>query len=103
MAPGSTLHFGPLSLDGMGDGLWCGPERRHLTAKAEAVLRYLFAHPGRRCAKPTSWRPSGRTRMSATGGSPPVFGKFAMCLETWPGRHATLRPCIGRGIGSSPR
>jgi class 3 adenylate cyclase/tetratricopeptide (TPR) repeat protein len=46
MAPGSTLHFGPFSLDGTDDGLWCGPERRKLTAKAEAVLRYLVAHPG---------------------------------------------------------
>ena len=46
MAPGSTLYFGPFSLDGTDDGLWCGPERRHLTAKAEAVLRYLVAHPG---------------------------------------------------------
>src|SRR2546427_6130761 len=47
MAPGSTLHFGPFSLDGTDDGLWCGPERCTLTAKAEAVLRYLVAHPGR--------------------------------------------------------
>ena len=47
MAPGSTLYFGPFALDGTDDGLWCGPERRHLTAKAEAVLRYLVAHPGR--------------------------------------------------------
>src|SRR5262245_46856371 len=47
MAPGSTLHFGPFALDGTGDGLWHGPERCKLTAKAEAVLRYLVAHPGR--------------------------------------------------------
>ena len=47
MAPGSTLHFGPFALDGTDDGLWCGPERCKLTAKAEAVLRYLVAHPGR--------------------------------------------------------
>ena len=47
MAPGSTLHFGPFFLDGTDDGLWCGPERCKLTAKAEAVLRYLVAHPGR--------------------------------------------------------
>ena len=47
MAPGSTLYFGPFSLDGTDDGLWCGPERCTLTAKAEAVLRYLVAHPGR--------------------------------------------------------
>ena len=47
MAPGSTLYFGPFALDGTDDGLWCGPERCHLTAKAEAVLRYLVAHPGR--------------------------------------------------------
>ncbi|HEY5866655.1 MAG TPA: AAA family ATPase, partial [Candidatus Tectomicrobia bacterium] len=26
---------------------WCGPKRCKLTAKAEAVLRYLVAHPGR--------------------------------------------------------
>ena len=47
MAPVSTLHFGPFALDGTDDGLWCGPERCKLTAKAEAVLRYLVAHPGR--------------------------------------------------------
>src|SRR5438093_3709716 len=47
MEPISTLHFGPFSLDGTADGLWCGPERCKLTAKAEAVLRYLVAHPGR--------------------------------------------------------
>jgi DNA-binding winged helix-turn-helix (wHTH) protein len=47
MAPGSTLHFGPFALDGTDDGLWCGPERCTLTAKAEAVLRLLVAHPGR--------------------------------------------------------
>jgi class 3 adenylate cyclase/tetratricopeptide (TPR) repeat protein len=47
MVPDSTLHFGPFALDGTGDGLWCGPERCPLTAKAEAVLRYLVAHPGR--------------------------------------------------------
>jgi DNA-binding winged helix-turn-helix (wHTH) protein len=47
MAPGSTLYFGPFSLDGTDDGLWCGPGRCTLTAKTEAVLRYLVAHPGR--------------------------------------------------------
>src|SRR4029453_15071825 len=47
MAPGSSLHFGRFSLDSTDDGLWCGPERCKLTAKAEAVLRYLGAHPGR--------------------------------------------------------
>src|SRR5262245_16661211 len=47
MAPGSTLNFGPFAIDGTDDGLWCGPERCKLTAKAEAVLRYLVAHPGR--------------------------------------------------------
>jgi DNA-binding winged helix-turn-helix (wHTH) protein len=47
MEPVPTLHFGPFSLDGPDDGLWCGPERCKLTAKAEAVLRYLVAHPGR--------------------------------------------------------
>ena len=47
MAPGSTLHFGPFSLDGTDDGLWRGPKRCTLTAKAEAVLRSLVAHPGR--------------------------------------------------------
>jgi class 3 adenylate cyclase len=47
MEPVSTLYFGPFSLDGTDDGLWCGPEWCKLTAKAEAVLRYLVAHPGR--------------------------------------------------------
>ena len=47
MAPVSTLLFGPFALDGTDDGLWRGPERCKLTAKAEAVLRYLVAHPGR--------------------------------------------------------
>jgi class 3 adenylate cyclase len=47
MAPGSTLYFGPFSLDGTDDGLWCGPQRYKLTAKAKAVLRSLVAHPGR--------------------------------------------------------
>jgi class 3 adenylate cyclase/tetratricopeptide (TPR) repeat protein len=47
MAPGSTLCFGPFALDGTDDGLWRGLERCKLTAKAEAVLRYLVAHPGR--------------------------------------------------------
>src|SRR5262245_45833172 len=47
MATGSTLSFGPFSLDDTDDGLWCGPEQCTLTAKAEAVLRYLVAHPGR--------------------------------------------------------
>src|SRR5215470_12214530 len=47
MAPGSTLSFGPFALDGTDDGLWCGPERCKLKAKAEAVLRYLVTHPGR--------------------------------------------------------
>jgi DNA-binding winged helix-turn-helix (wHTH) protein len=47
MAPGSTLRFGLFSLDGTDDGLWCGPERCKLTAKAEAVLRALVAAPGR--------------------------------------------------------
>jgi class 3 adenylate cyclase/tetratricopeptide (TPR) repeat protein len=46
MASGSTLRFGPFALDGTDDGLWRGPERCKLTAKAEAVLRYLVAHPG---------------------------------------------------------
>jgi DNA-binding winged helix-turn-helix (wHTH) protein len=47
MEPVPILHFGPFSLDGPDDGLWCGPQRCKLTAKAEAVLRYLVAHPGR--------------------------------------------------------
>src|SRR5215467_13413320 len=47
MEPISTLHFGPFALDSTDDGLWCGPERCKLTAKAEAVLRYLVEHPGR--------------------------------------------------------
>src|SRR5712691_6326148 len=47
MEPISTLHFGPFSLDGTDDGLWHGPERCKLTAKAGAVLRYLVVHPGR--------------------------------------------------------
>jgi DNA-binding winged helix-turn-helix (wHTH) protein len=47
LAPVPTFHFGPFSLDGPDDGLWCGPERCKLTAKAESVLRYLVAHPGR--------------------------------------------------------
>ena len=47
MEPISTLHFGPFALDGTDDGLWHGPQRCKLTAKAEAVLRYLVAHPGR--------------------------------------------------------
>jgi len=47
MEPISTLHFGPFSLDGTDDGLWHGPERCTLTAKAEAVLRSLVAPPGR--------------------------------------------------------
>src|SRR2546426_6442841 len=47
MEPISTLHFGPFSVDGTEDGLWRGSERCKLTAKAEAVLRYLVAHPGR--------------------------------------------------------
>jgi DNA-binding winged helix-turn-helix (wHTH) protein len=46
MELGSTLYFGPFSLDGTDDGLWCGPERYKLTAKTEAVLRYLVARPG---------------------------------------------------------
>jgi len=41
------LNFRPFSLDGPDDGLWCGLEQCKLTAKAEAVLRYLVAHPGR--------------------------------------------------------
>jgi class 3 adenylate cyclase len=47
MEPVPILHFGPFSLDSPDDGLWYGPERCKLTAKAEAVLRYLVAHPGR--------------------------------------------------------
>src|SRR5687767_12401408 len=47
MVPVPTLHFGPFALDGTDDGLWRGPERCKLTAKAEAVLRYLVTHPGR--------------------------------------------------------
>jgi DNA-binding winged helix-turn-helix (wHTH) protein len=47
MEPVPILHFGPFSLDGPDDGLWCDSERCKLTAKAEAVLRYLVAHPGR--------------------------------------------------------
>jgi len=47
MAPVSAVHFGPFVLDGTDDGLWRGLERGKLTAKAEAVLRYLVAHPGR--------------------------------------------------------
>jgi DNA-binding winged helix-turn-helix (wHTH) protein len=47
MVPVSTLHFGLFSLDGTDDGLWHGPERCKLTAKAEAVLRYLVARPNR--------------------------------------------------------
>ena len=47
MAPVLTLHFGPFTLNGTDDGLWRGPQRCPLTAKAEAVLRALVAHPGR--------------------------------------------------------
>jgi DNA-binding winged helix-turn-helix (wHTH) protein len=47
LEPGSNLHFGPFSLDGADGDLWRGSERCKLTAKAEAVLRYLVAHPGR--------------------------------------------------------
>ena len=47
MRPCPTLHFGPFALDGPHDGLWRGPQRCKLTAKAEAVLRYLVEHPGR--------------------------------------------------------
>jgi class 3 adenylate cyclase len=47
MRPCPTLHFGPFALDGSDDGLWRGPQRCKLTAKAEAVLRYLVEHPGR--------------------------------------------------------
>jgi class 3 adenylate cyclase/tetratricopeptide (TPR) repeat protein len=42
-----TLHFGPFHLDPTDDGLWRGPQRYHLKAKAVAVLRYLVQHPGR--------------------------------------------------------
>jgi DNA-binding winged helix-turn-helix (wHTH) protein len=47
MRPCSTLHFGPFALDGPDDGLRRGPQRCKLTAKAEAVLRYLVAHSSR--------------------------------------------------------
>jgi DNA-binding winged helix-turn-helix (wHTH) protein/tetratricopeptide (TPR) repeat protein len=47
MRPCPTLHFGPFALDGPDNGLWRGPQRCKLTAKAEAVLRYLIEHPGR--------------------------------------------------------
>src|SRR6266540_1050171 len=47
MRPCATLHFGPFALDGTDDGLWRGPQRCKLTAKAGAVLRYLVEHPGR--------------------------------------------------------
>ena len=47
MQPSSTLHFGPFYLDGTDDGLWRGPQRCQLTAKASAVLRYLVEHPNR--------------------------------------------------------
>ena len=47
MAPGFTLPCGPFALDSADGGLWCGPERCKLTAKAEAVLRSLVAVPGR--------------------------------------------------------
>src|SRR5262245_40138061 len=47
MQPSSTLHFGPFYLDGTDDGLWRGPQRCPLTAKAGAVLRYLVEHPNR--------------------------------------------------------
>jgi DNA-binding winged helix-turn-helix (wHTH) protein/tetratricopeptide (TPR) repeat protein len=42
-----TLHFGPFRLEGTDDGLWHGPQRCKLKAKAVAVLRYLVEHPGR--------------------------------------------------------
>src|SRR5262245_33860186 len=42
-----TLHFGPFHLDPTDDGLWHGPQRCHLKAKAVAVLRYLVESPGR--------------------------------------------------------
>src|SRR5262245_59989363 len=41
------LHFGPFHLAPTDDGLWHGPQRCHLKAKAVAVLRYLVEHPGR--------------------------------------------------------
>src|SRR5262245_61371579 len=47
MQPSSTLHFDPFYLDGTDDGLWRGPQRCPLTAKASAVLRYLVEHPNR--------------------------------------------------------
>jgi len=47
MRPSSTLHFGPFHLDGTDDGLWRGPQRCQLTAKASAVLRYLVEYPNR--------------------------------------------------------
>ena len=47
MASGSLLCFGPFVLHGPDEGLWRGPTRCKLTAKAEAVLRYLVTHPGR--------------------------------------------------------
>jgi DNA-binding winged helix-turn-helix (wHTH) protein len=47
MRPVPTLHFGPFSLDGTEDGLWLGPQRCKLKAKAGAVLLYLVTHPGR--------------------------------------------------------
>ena len=47
MRPSSTLHFGPFHFDGTDDGLWRGPQRCQLTAKASAVLRYLVEHPNR--------------------------------------------------------
>jgi DNA-binding winged helix-turn-helix (wHTH) protein len=47
LAPGSPLYFGPFCLKDTDSGLWHGPERCKLTAKAEAVLRYLVAYPGR--------------------------------------------------------
>ena len=47
MRPSSTLHFGPFYFDGTDDGLWRGPQRCQLTAKASAVLRYLVEHPNR--------------------------------------------------------
>jgi DNA-binding winged helix-turn-helix (wHTH) protein/tetratricopeptide (TPR) repeat protein len=47
MRPSSTLYFGPFYLDGTDDGLWRGPQRCQLTAKASAVLRYLVEHPNR--------------------------------------------------------
>src|SRR5713101_5261074 len=53
MDPVCTLHFGPFYLDGTDGGLWHGPERCKLTAKAVAVLRYLVAHPNRLVRKTT--------------------------------------------------